>query len=152
MLLNYEKSIIIHKSINDCFNPIESIGGKNGWYYWNFLWKIRSLIDKVLGGPGDSKGRKHQTQLNVNDYIDWWIVKQIKKPYLLKLHSQMKNPGNAWLTFQLKKITHQQTQLTLIATFKPFNAIGTIYWFSLYPIHALLFTGLLKQIKKKSHH
>jgi uncharacterized protein YbjT (DUF2867 family) len=125
---------------------IWSIGGDNGWYYANRLWKIRGFIDKLAGGTGLRRGRTHQHTLNVGDALDFWRVliadRQAKR---LLLYAEMKLPGEAWLEFRLVRENNQHI-LHQTATFRPHGLSGRIYWYSLLPLHLLIFRGMSRRL------
>ncbi len=131
------------------FSPIATIGGNNGWYYLNFLWKIRGYIDLLFGGVGMRRGRNHSDQVCEGDTIDWWRVEKYTPNEQLRLKAEMKLPGRAWLDFEL--ITEDQEryiQQTVI--FDPLGLLGIIYWYTFVPIHWILFKGLLRKIIQKA--
>lgn len=140
--------IIINASPKKVFQTIENIGGENGWYFCTILWKMRSALDKMIGGPGFSLG-KSSLPLRIDDPIDCWYVENIVDDQLLLLRSAWKMPGDAHLEFELVAVGHQ-TLLYQTALFRPKGLFGSIYWYFLYPIHIFLFKGLLQAIKKKS--
>ena len=146
--LVYTKKIYINNSMENSFKFIKQIGGKNGWYYANFIWKLRGVIDSFLGGTGYRRGRKHPTKLYEGDFLDWWRVEQLQEPSLLRLNAEMKLPGRAWLEFELKENKHKGSDLFLSAIFEPSGLFGRLYWYSLYPVHFFIFNGLLKKIKQ----
>lgn len=127
-----------------------SIGGKNGWYYMEWAWRFRGMIDKLFGGIGLSRGRRSQAELAAGDALDFWrvLLADKKKVYLL-LYAEMKLPGEAWLEFY---VTHQKNRkvLNIIATFRPLGIWGRLYWYFFYPFHAKLFQGLAKEIVKRA--
>jgi uncharacterized protein YbjT (DUF2867 family) len=134
--------------INDTekvLNKIWSIGGKNGWYYGNWLWVIRGFIDKLFGGVGLRRGRKNQNEISPGEALDFWRVliadKQEKR---LLLFAEMKLPGEAWLEFRIdnKNVLHQT------ATFRPLGLWGRIYWYSVLPFHGFIFSGMLRNIAR----
>jgi uncharacterized protein YbjT (DUF2867 family) len=134
--------------INDTekvLNKIWSIGGKNGWYYGNWLWVIRGFIDKLFGGVGLRRGRKNQNEISPGEALDFWRVliadKQEKR---LLLFAEMKLPGEAWLEFRIdnKNVLHQT------ATFRPLGLWGRIYWYSVLPFHGFIFRGMLRNIAR----
>ncbi|MAQ64177.1 MAG: NAD(P)-dependent oxidoreductase [Actinobacteria bacterium] len=145
--LIYIKKIIFNVPIIDSFFPIQVIGGKNGWYFANWIWYLRGIVDVFLGGPGAIRGRKHSKNLTEGDFLDWWRVVVFNPPFQLRLYAEMKLPGRAWLDFSLKKLTETQTEVYISAIFEPKGLFGRIYWYSLYPIHFFIFTGLLNKIK-----
>jgi len=118
-----------------------SIGGENGWYTYNFLWQLRGLIDKLIGGYGLNRGRRMDQELRLGDALDFWKVVDLKKNKRLLLHAQMKIPGKAWLEFDI-----QPEQLVQTAHFIPNGIWGRLYWYSVLPLHYLVFSNLARQI------
>ncbi|GAB5555979.1 MAG: SDR family oxidoreductase [Schleiferiaceae bacterium] len=119
---------------------IMSIGGQRGWYYANFLWKIRGWMDKVVGGVGLRRGRTHPDTLQIGDALDFWRVIAVS-PNRLLLFAEMKLPGDAWLEFVIDENTVTQT-----ATFRPVGLSGRLYWYSVLPFHFFIFEGMLSRI------
>ena len=130
---------------DDAENTIERIwriGGKNGWYYGNWLWKFRGFLDKLVGGVGLRRGRTSEIELNSGDAVDFWrVLYANKKEGRLLLFAEMKLPGEAWLEFRLKNNSVVQT-----ATFRPVGLPGRLYWYAVYPFHGFIFNGMLKSI------
>jgi uncharacterized protein YbjT (DUF2867 family) len=130
----------------DCekvLNKIWAIGGKTGWYYGNWLWALRGLIDKVFGGVGLRRGRKNQTDTSPGEALDFWrVLIADKKEKRLLLFAEMKLPGEAWLEFRIDKnnVLHQT------ATFRPLGLWGRLYWYSVLPFHAFIFSGMIRNI------
>ena len=124
---------------------IFSIGGKTGWYYADFLWKIRGFLDKVFGGVGLRRGRRNLNNLEAGDSVDFWrVLYADKEEKRLLLFAEMKLPGEAWLEFKIKDgILHQE------ATFRPLGLSGRLYWYSVLPFHGLIFNGMLKKLAGK---
>ena len=129
------------------FAPVMQIGGKRGWYFANFLWRIRGLLDLLLGGVGMRRGRGHPENLRVGDTLDFWRVKAFEANKLLLLQAEMKVPGRAWLQFEVIP-KGEQSVLTQTAIFDPIGLWGLFYWYALYPAHALIFRGMLSSICK----
>jgi uncharacterized protein YbjT (DUF2867 family) len=122
---------------------IWSIGGKNGWYYGNWLWKIRGFLDQLVGGVGMRRGRKSDTELNTGDALDFWRVMIANKPEKrLLLYAEMKLPGEAWLEFNIDK----DKMLTQTATFRPLGLLGRLYWYAVLPFHGFIFRGMIRKI------
>jgi uncharacterized protein YbjT (DUF2867 family) len=140
--------ILIHSTMEKVFACIGDLGGKNGWYFFTILWKLRALIDSMVGGVGFSKG-KSPPPLKKGDTIDCWIVEDLVPDQRLLLASLMKMPGDAHLEFELVK-EDQAVLLYQTALFRPKGVFGAAYWYILYPIHIFLFKGLLRAIKRKS--
>ena len=130
-----------------CINKIWSIGGKNGWYYGNWLWRLRGFIDKLVGGVGLRRGRTNQTTVSTGDSLDFWrVLYTNKEEGRLLLFAEMKLPGEAWLEFKIDR-----GNLVQIATFRPLGLAGRLYWYAVYPFHGLIFRGLIKELTKHNH-
>ena len=127
------------------FAPIQRIGGKTGWYYGNFLWRIRGFMDLLVGGPGLRRGRRHPVELKVGDTLDCWRVEQIDAPHVLRLHAEMRLPGRAWLEFNITP-TDEGCEITQTAMFDPVGLFGLCYWYSIWPLHQFIFAGMLRRI------
>jgi uncharacterized protein YbjT (DUF2867 family) len=157
-LLNEGLSKFIEVPTNGCFKDIRSrkikeqnftldkiwsIGGKNGWYYGTWLWKIRGLIDQIFGGVGMRRGRKSDTELNTGDALDFWrVMVADKKEKRLLLYAEMKLPGEAWLEFKIDN----NNSLIQTATFRPLGLLGRLYWYSVLPFHSFIFKGLINRL------
>ena len=127
---------------DDCINKIWSIGGETGWYYANWLWRIRGFIDKMVGGVGLRRGRTSMNYLNVGDVLDFWRVLYVDKVEgRLLLFAEMKLPGDAWLEFRIV-----ENKLIQTATFRPRGLIGRLYWYSVLPFHGLIFKGMIQKL------
>jgi hypothetical protein len=128
------------------FDNIWSIGGERGWYFANFLWRIRGFIDKLFGGVGLRRGRTNPDEINTGDVIDFWRVLLADKENMrLLLYAEMKLPGEAWLEFKIYTKDHEY-YLNQTATFRPHGLAGRLYWYTLWPIHYIIFNGMIKQI------
>ena len=120
------------------------IGGNQGWYYGNILWKIRGYLDQLIGGVGLRRGRTHPDKIFAGDALDFWrVLLADKKEKRLLLFAEMKLPGEAWLEFKIKNNTLYQT-----ATFRPRGLWGRIYWYSLVPFHFFIFKGMIRNLAK----
>ncbi|WP_431165233.1 SDR family oxidoreductase [Tenacibaculum halocynthiae] len=136
------KEIVNEKQTLD---KIWSIGGENGWYTFNFLWKIRGYVDKLFGGVGLRRGRRHKTDLVAGDALDFWrVLLADKEEKRLLLFAEMKLPGEAWLEFKIVK-----GKLYQRAVFRPQGVLGRLYWYSVLPFHAFVFQGMLNHLVKK---
>jgi len=131
-------------SREEVINRVWSIGGTKGWYYANFLWKIRGILDKLAGGVGLRRGRTSPTSLKSGDALDFWrVLYADKKEGRLLLFAEMKLPGEAWLEF--KTINNKLIQT---ATFRPHGLLGRLYWYSVLPFHGLIFRGMINELTK----
>ncbi|MFP4047469.1 MAG: DUF2867 domain-containing protein [Bacteroidales bacterium] len=125
-----------------CIKKIWSIGGKNGWYYGNWLWEVRGFLDKIAGGVGLRRGRTNQEVIEAGDTLDFWrVLYANRQEGRLLLFAEMKLPGEAWLEFKITGDTLVQT-----ATFRPLGLTGRLYWYAVYPLHGLIFNGLIKKL------
>lgn len=123
-------------------NKIWSIGGTNGWYYGNFLWKLRGYVDKLVGGIGLRRGRTSPTDLDAGDALDFWrVIYADKSQQKLLLYAEMRLPGEAWLEFKIEDGLLKQT-----ATFRPRGLWGRLYWYSVLPFHGLIFNGMINNL------
>ncbi|MDJ0652029.1 MAG: SDR family oxidoreductase [Simkaniaceae bacterium] len=126
------------------FKRIYAIGGRRGYYFMDWAWRFRGLIDRFIGGVGLRRGRTRRQVLKSGDTIDFWRVLQVDpKHRILKLYAEMKLPGEAWLEFRVHQNSVDQT-----ATFRPKGILGRIYWWILYPVHRILFPGMLSKVLK----
>lgn len=130
------------KDIKKTIENIWRIGGQRGWYYMNTLWVIRGVIDKLFGGVGLRRGRRHPDELQPGDALDFWrVILADREGRRLLLYAEMKLPGEAWLEFRFEGTTLIQT-----ATFRPRGLSGRLYWYGVYPLHVLIFKGMLRSI------
>lgn len=136
----------IGDSYKEVLGRIWSLGGKTGWYYGNFLWKIRGIMDKMAGGVGLRRGRTNQKELNAGDALDFWrVLAADKEDMRLLLYAEMKLPGEAWLEFKIKK-EGDNYNLVQTATFRPKGVTGRLYWYSVLPFHFFVFEGMASRI------
>ncbi|PKV65349.1 uncharacterized protein YbjT (DUF2867 family) [Polaribacter sp. Hel1_33_96] len=125
-------------------NRIWAIGGETGWYYGTFLWKIRGFIDQFYGGAGLRRGRRHPSELNAGDALDFWrVIYADKEKGKLLLYAEMILPGEAWLEFKIEEGILCQT-----ATFRPHGLAGRLYWYAVMPFHWFVFNGMINNINK----
>ncbi len=123
-------------------NKLWCIGGRNGWYSFNSLWKLRGYVDKLFGGVGLRRGRTHDTYLEPGDPLDFWrVLLADKKQKRLLLFAEMKLPGEAWLEFSIVK-----DKLYQRAVFRPKGVWGRLYWYMVLPFHAFVFKGMINAL------
>jgi uncharacterized protein YbjT (DUF2867 family) len=152
----------IEVPINGCFKDIRSvkldnsaaslekiwaIGGKTGWYYGNWLWEIRGIVDQLSGGVGMRRGRKNEQEIVSGETLDFWrVILADKKEKRLLLFAEMKLPGEAWLEFKID----EQNVLTQTATFRPLGLMGRLYWYAVLPFHGFIFKGMINKLAESS--
>ena len=125
------------------FAAVRRIGGANGWYYGRALWRLRGLVDLAVGGPGLRRGRRHPDQVEIGSTIDFWRVEAYEPDRLLRLAAEMRLPGRAWLQFEVGPDGRGGSQISQTAEFDPIGVLGQAYWYGLWPLHALVFRGML---------
>ena len=139
------RTISVNVPPEQAFAPIQRIGGKTGWYYGNFLWRIRGFMDLLVGGPGLRRGRRHPVELNVGDTLDCWRVEKIHAPSVLRLYAEMRLPGRAWLEFSVTSKSGG-SEIAQTAMFDPVGLFGLCYWYAIWPLHQFIFAGMLRRI------
>jgi len=127
------------------FASFTSLGGDRGWLYANWAWRLRGLLDRLVGGVGFRRGRRDPDTLRVGDALDFWRVEQLEQDHKLLLRAEMKVPGRAWLHFEVQPVG-DRIRLIQTAYFAPKGLAGLMYWYMLYPIHRLIFSGLVRKI------
>jgi hypothetical protein len=141
----YSLGITVNATPEQAFAPIRRIGGSTGWYYANWLWRLRGAMDIWMGGLGLSPGRRHPDQLEVGDTVDCWQVKVYEPNRRLLLAARMKLPGRAWLEFRVDG-KGSNSVIRQTAVFDPRGLLGRAYWYVSYPVHRILFPGMLHKI------
>jgi uncharacterized protein YbjT (DUF2867 family) len=129
------------------FETFSGIGGQRGWLCANWLWEIRGLIDRTLGGAGLRRGRRDPDHLRVGDAVDFWRVEDVRPDRSIRLRAEMKVPGNAWLEFDVEPVSEGVSRLNQCAYFAPKGLFGLAYWYALYPIHRFMFSGMIARLK-----
>jgi uncharacterized protein YbjT (DUF2867 family) len=134
------------------WDQVVTIGGKNRYFVFNWLWGIRETIDWALGGPGRYRGRRHPHEVRVGDAIDYWRVIGADPPRRLTLAFGMKAPGAGVLEFDITPIGPAKTRITVTAFWHPAGAPGLIYWHAMAPFHAMIFNGMAREISNRAEH
>ncbi len=132
------------------FRIFTGLGGERGWLTMNWAWNIRGFFDKLIGGVGLRRGRRHPDELRVGDALDFWRVEAVEADHLLRLRAEMIVPGKAWLQFQVVTREDGGTLLSQTAFFAPRGLAGWTYWYALYPLHAIIFSRLISNIAKRA--
>jgi hypothetical protein len=149
-LLTDRRQLAVKASAEKLFQVVSSIGGENGWYAVNSLWKLRGLIDELFGGVGLRRGRRHPGELSVGDKLDFWRVEELDPGKRILLRAEMKLPGKAWLEFEIGLGGQESSILTQTARFYPRGLTGIVYWYGIYPVHILVFRRLATAIGKRA--
>ena len=135
----------VHCPPDVAFRPIARIGGNAGWYYGNRLWRLRGLLDLMVGGPGMRRGRRDPASVAVGETLDFWRVEAVEPGHLLRLAAEMRVPGRAWLQFEVTP-ENGGSLIRQTALFDPVGLGGLVYWYGLWGIHQLVFAGMLRNI------
>jgi len=133
-------------SPDEVYDAVCRLGGKRGWGRGEWLWRVRGNLDKLVGGPGLRRGRRHPAELRVGEPLDFWRVEALDPGRLVRLHAEMVLPGEAWLEWHIEPAGRTGTKVTQLALFRPRGLWGNAYWFSIAPFHRFVFPGLLDGI------
>lgn len=139
----------VRASPEKVFEAISSLGGDDGWPAGNFLWQLRGLIDRLVGGTGMRRGRRRPRELIVGDPVDFWRVEALEAPHLLRLRAEMKLPGRAWLQFEVQPDA-EGSRVEQTAFFEPHGMPGYLYWYAVLPLHRFVFPGLIDALKREA--
>jgi len=142
-------SFLSKKNKGALFASFCKIGGNEGWFNSNWMWRLRGILDSMLMGAGTSRGRRSSNVLRIHDVVGFFRVENIFENERLLLRAEMKLPGKAWLEFKIEE-EGNKNNLIVTAYFEPYNWTGKIYWYNFLPFHYFIFTNLLKQIDKRS--
>lgn len=131
------------------FRAFCSLGGEAGWPCGNALWQVRGFLDRLLGGVGMRRGRRHPRELRVGDPVDFWRVETLEPNRMLRLQAEMKLPGHAWLQFEVSA-SPEGSRLEQTAYFEPRGLLGLLYWFTALPFHRFIFPGMIRALKARA--
>ncbi len=145
-----QRQVRIQASEQQVYEVYTRLGGDNGWLFMDWAWRIRGTIDRLLGGSGLRRGRRDPDHLRMGDAVDFWRVEDLQPDSSLRLRSEMIVPGEAWLKYESGKTPQGDTLLLQTAIFAPRGLAGFLYWYTLYPIHGIIFSGLIRSIKKEA--
>jgi len=149
MILRDRRELTTDKSAQSVWESVERIGGDHGWYGSTWLWYIRGLLDRAVGGVGLRRGRRDPNTLRVGDSLDFWRVEELERGHRLKLYAEMVLPGKAWLEFVVEE-KDGKTHIVQEASFAPHGLGGQIYWYLILPLHIFIFPTMLRNIVKSS--
>ena len=141
------RTIAVACDRQSAFRPIERIGGSTGYYYGQWLWRLRAGLDRLVGGPGLRPGRRDPDHLEVGDPVDCWQVAAVEPGALLRLEARMKMPGLGALQFEVEELA-EGCAIRQTVTFEPYGLFGHLYWIVLYPIHVPIWSGMLREIAR----
>ena len=133
--------------VNRVYGSFTRLGGDVGWLYFDWSWRLRGAMDRLIGGVGLRRGRRDPVDIRVGDAIDFWRVEAVEPDKSLLLRAEMKVPGLAWLKFEVNPLENGKSQLVQTAFFAPKGLFGFLYWYALYPLHSLIFSGLIRGLK-----
>jgi uncharacterized protein YbjT (DUF2867 family) len=145
-----QRQRLVAASVAEVYKVFTGLGGKRGWLYMHWAWEVRGFVDWMIGGVGLRRGRRDADELRVGDALDFWRVEALEPERLLRLRAEMIVPGRAWLQFQVTPRQDGQSLLSQIAFFAPKGLSGWLYWYGLYPIHKLIFSGCIEQIAQRA--
>ena len=132
------------------FRAYTSLGGEKGWLTYEWAWKLRGILDRMVGGVGFRRGRRDPDQIRVGDALDFWRVEAIRTNRLMRLRAEMKVPGRAWLEFQSIPTDEGGTKLVQTAYFAPKGLPGLLYWYALYPFHGFIFSSMIEHVAEEA--
>lgn len=146
-MLKEVRTVVTDASPHSLYRSFTGIGGKTGWLTWNWAWKLRGFMDKIVGGPGLTRGRRHPYDLEIGETLDFWRVESLEKDKMMLLRAEMKVPGKAWLQFEIIP-KGRQSQLVQTALYAPKGILGLLYWYAMYPAHLFLFGSMARNVVK----
>jgi uncharacterized protein YbjT (DUF2867 family) len=147
-LFRDDRRMLVAAPAAQCWPAVVGIGGKTGWYYADWLWQLRGAMDRLLGGPGLGRGRRDPLAVQAGDALDFWRVLAVEPGRRLKLVAEMKVPGEAVLELLLTECVDGTTEVRQSARFRPRGLLGLLYWYSVLPLHNLVFVGMLRGIAR----
>jgi Protein of unknown function (DUF2867) len=137
---------VVHVPAEAVYRAFARLGGQRGWLYMDWTWKMRGIVDRLFGGVGMRRGRRNSEDVRAGDALDFWRVEAVDPGRMMRLRAEMKVPGRAWLEFLAEHQSAERTLLSQTAFFEPKGLLGLLYWYVLYPVHALIFSGLIRML------
>jgi len=144
------RAVMVEVPPAEAFAPVRRIGGARGWYCGNALWRLRGFLDLLVGGIGMRRGCRDPELPHPGDALDFWRIEAYQPDRLLRLAAEMKLPGRAWLQFEVTPRTGGGSEIRQTAIFDPAGLAGLLYWYALYPLHAIIFRGMLNAIAARA--
>ena len=139
-----------HARPENAFRAVVRIGGEEGWYTFDWLWRVRGVLDRLVGGVGMRRGRRDPNSLQAGDALDFWRVESVVPGDHLQLRAEMKVPGRAWLRFDIAETEDGESTVRQTAFFEPKGLFGFLYWWSVYPFHLFIFPSMLAAIGRRA--
>jgi len=149
-LIIERRQMIVSASAETVYKCFTRLGGARGWLYMDWAWQLRGIVDRLCGGVGMRRGRRDPEELRIGDPLDFWRVEMVEPRWLIRLRAEMRVPGRAWLEFEVRSVHEGQALLLQTAFFEPKGLSGLLYWYALYPVHSLIFSGLIRKIAVES--
>jgi len=143
------RQALVHLPPEAVFRSFMGIGGERGWLFMDWAWALRGWLDKLVGGVGLRRGRRHPDEIRAGEALDFWRVEEVQKDARLRLRAEMKLPGKAWLQFESTP-KDGKTLLTIAAYFAPRGFFGFVYWYAMWPFHKFIFDGLTRGIAARA--
>ncbi|RZL07692.1 MAG: DUF2867 domain-containing protein, partial [Hymenobacter sp.] len=135
------------RTVAEVLDNIWRIGGERGWYKTDWLWRIRGLMDKLVGGVGLRRGRRSPNHLRAGDPLDFWrVLVADRAAKRLLLYAEMKLPGEAWLQFRIVDNPDGSHTLEQLAAYRPQGLAGRLYWYAVLPFHGIIFKGMVQNL------
>lgn len=146
-----QRQLAVDAPADAIFRAFTGLGGSRGWLHMNWAWRIRGAIDRLCGGVGMRRGRRDADDIRVGEVLDFWRVEAVEPQHLLRLRAEMKVPGKAWLQFEVVVPEGDSHPiLTQTAFFAPKGLSGLAYWYLLYPLHGMIFGGMIRRLAERS--
>lgn len=142
------REVITSATPGSAWAAVSALGGEHGYYAVDWLWRLRGIMDRLTGGPGLRRGRRSSDELRLGDALDFWRVTAIDPPYRLELTAEMNLPGVATLAFDVDPAPHDCARLVMTARFRPRGLLGIAYWYSVLPLHGIVFRGMLRGLQQ----
>jgi uncharacterized protein YbjT (DUF2867 family) len=144
------RGVVLDVAPDKVFRAYTGIGGTRGWLYMDWAWGVRGWLDKLIGGVGLRRGRRHPDNIRVGEALDFWRVEAVENDHLMRLKAEMKLPGRAWLEFRSEPKEAGKTALNVTAYFAAHGLFGTLYWYAMWPFHKFIFDGLTRRIASRA--
>jgi uncharacterized protein YbjT (DUF2867 family) len=145
------RQMVVDAPLEAIFKAFTGLGGRRGWLYMNWAWHVRGALDRLCGGVGLRRGRRYADSVRVGEALDFWRVEAVEPNHLMRLRAEMKLPGKAWLQFEVKSQDRDsRALLDQTAFFAPKGLLGLVYWYALYPIHSMIFGGMIQKLARRA--